>query len=62
MSKTAEDVKANLRARGVTLTAWARENGFKLSSVNAVLRGQHQGNYGTAHKIMVALGMKDAIE
>jgi len=59
MSKTANQVRAELKARGVTLTAWADENGFKLSAVNAVLRGQHQGNYGTAHRIKVALGMKE---
>lgn len=56
MSKTADEVK------GITLTAWAEQHGFRLSAVNAVLRGQHQGHYGKAHEIMVALGMKDFVD
>lgn len=59
MSKTAQDVKEEFRARGVSISCWAREHGFTISAVNAVLRGQHQGLYGNAHSIMIALGMKD---
>lgn len=62
MSKTADEVKAEFRAKGITLTAWAERHGFRLSAVNAVLRGQHQGHYGKAHEIMIALGMKDFVE
>lgn len=62
MSKTADEVKTEFRAKGITLTAWAKQHGFRLSAVNAVLRGQHQGHYGKAHEIMVALGMKDFVD
>ena len=62
MSKTADEVKAEFRAKGITLTAWAKQHGFRLAAVNAVLRGQHQGHYGKAHEIMVALGMKDFVD
>lgn len=59
MAKTSEQVKAEWRKHGITMVHWAHENGFSVSAVSAVLRGQHKGNYGKSHQIMVALGMKD---
>lgn len=59
MAMTAEQVKAKLRQRGVTIKAWAEKNGFPAASVRAVLNGHNQGNYGQSHKIAVALGLKE---
>ena len=59
MAMTAEQVKAKLRQRGVTIKAWAEKNGFPVTSVRAVLNGHNQGNYGQSHKIAVALGLKE---
>ncbi|WP_076592004.1 helix-turn-helix domain-containing protein [Herminiimonas arsenitoxidans] len=53
-----EDVKRNLRSRGVTLTAWALEHGFPYPIVSGVVRGVIKGNFGVAHDVAVALGMK----
>lgn len=53
-----EQAKAKLRAKGITIKAWAEVNGFPLRSVRAVLSGHNKGNYGRAHEIAVALGMK----
>ncbi|WP_296639955.1 DNA-binding protein [Roseinatronobacter sp.] len=58
MTKSANQVKADWRARGITMAGWARQNGYSVSAVNAVLRGQHKGYRGKSHEIMVALGMK----
>jgi gp16 family phage-associated protein len=58
MSKTVTQVKEELRANGVTIAEWARTNGFKPEAVRSVLCGQNKGNYGTGHKVAVALGLK----
>lgn len=58
MSK-AEQVKKELRRRGVTMSAWARANGHKPQDVFDVLRGRSQGTFGEGHIIAVKLGLKD---
>lgn len=37
---TAEQVKAQFHLKGITVTAWAEEHGFKTSYVYAVLNGR----------------------
>lgn len=59
MSKTADEVRKEFRDRGIALTAWARDNGFPLTCVNAVLTGHNKGYRGQSHRIKVALGMKE---
>lgn len=54
----AQEVKAQLRANGITVREWAHANNFKPRLVYAVLQGTVKGNYGEAHKIAVALGLK----
>ncbi|UFQ97024.1 DNA-binding protein [Pseudomonas wenzhouensis] len=56
--KTAEQVKAEFKAKGLTVTKWAKDNGFEPTSVSQVLNGFAKGNYGKAHDIAVALGIK----
>lgn len=55
---TPDQVKARFRARGETLTAWAIEHGYPRQAVYRVLNGQLKANFGTAHDIAVALGLK----
>ncbi len=57
---TAEQVKERFRQRGKTFTAWAEENGYTRNEVYRVLNGQAKANYGKAHEIAVALGLKPA--
>lgn len=59
MSKTAQQVKEELRQQGITIEKWARDNGFRYDAVRNVLAGRSKGFYGNGHKIQVALGMKD---
>lgn len=56
--KTADQVKAEFKSSGNTVTKWAVEKGFNPNSVYQVLNGFSKGNYGKAHDIAVALGMK----
>jgi gp16 family phage-associated protein len=57
--KTLEEVRNELSKKGITLTAWAREHGFALSTVHRTIRGEGKGRYGKSHKIAVLLGIKD---
>jgi len=56
--KTVDQVKAEFKANGMTVTQWAKDNGFEPTSVSQVLNGFAKGNYGKAHDIAVALGIK----
>ena len=59
LSKTADQVRAELRAQGKSIEQWAREKGFPSTAVRNALTGRVKGLYGQGHTIMVALGMKD---
>lgn len=45
-------------ARGISLAEWARQNGYKVRTVRAVVNGELKARRGTSHKIAVALGIK----
>ena len=57
-----EEVKRRLLARGITLTAWAKENNFPYSIVSGVVRGVIKGNFGVAHDVAIKLGMKKEVK
>lgn len=56
---TAEEVRSAFLASGLTIADWAKQNGFKTDLVYSVLRGRVRGARGEAHRIAVALGLKD---
>ena len=55
---TPEQVKAKLRARGVTCSDWARQHGYSPQKVIRLLNGYEKGHYGQSHEIAVKLGLK----
>lgn len=55
---TPEQVKQRFKQRGITVTQWSEENGFKRNAVYRVLNGFDKAHYGQAHDIAVALGIK----
>lgn len=57
-TKSPKEVKENFRSHGQTFTGWAKANGFSPQRVLRVVNGVDKGNYGEAHKIAVALGIK----
>jgi gp16 family phage-associated protein len=59
MADKAVDVKARFEAEGISIAEWARARGFDQRMVYRVLSGEVQGKRGAAHRIAVALGMKD---
>lgn len=55
---TADQIKTNLRAQGITITKWASQHGYRREEVYRVLNGQSKAHYGKAHRIALALGLK----
>lgn len=55
---TLEEVKADLRRRGLTQKQFAKQHNLNYRTVLAVMNGTNKGNYGEAHKVAVALGLK----
>ena len=55
---TPKQVKARFRARGLTLTQWAKEHGYPRNAVYRTLNGFDKAQYGRSHEIAVALGIK----
>lgn len=55
---TAQSFKSRLRSQGKTIRQWAKENGFPPESVYRVLNGVDKANFGRAHDIAVAAGIK----
>ncbi|WP_353957268.1 DNA-binding protein [Pelomonas sp. SE-A7] len=56
--RTPVEARAWLQRHGVTISEWARANGFKPAVVAALLAGRSQGNWGEAHQAAVALGLR----
>jgi gp16 family phage-associated protein len=59
--KTIEQVQADFLAAGITMSEWARANGFHRMTVVDLLRGARQGLRGETHRCAVALGLKDGV-
>lgn len=56
--KTVEQVKAHFRAKGLTVTQWAKDHNFPPAAVYQVLNGFSKGHRGQSHEIAIALGLK----
>ena len=59
--KTREQVQADFRTAGITISEWARANGFHRMTVVDLLRGARQGLRGETHRCAVALGLKHGV-
>ena len=56
--KTSTQVLREFDEAGVSISEWARLNGFGREIVSQVLTGKLKGRRGQAHAVKVALGMK----
>lgn len=56
--RTADEVWAQLRARGVSANEWATQHGFEPTLVYSVLSGNRKCLRGQSHEIAKALGLK----
>lgn len=58
MLKTPTEIRRELSRNGLSLAAWARQNGFSEALTYRVMRG-HEAKLGQSHRIAVALGLKE---
>nr|WP_294863776.1 DNA-binding protein [uncultured Pseudogulbenkiania sp.] len=56
--KTPEQVRAEFDLRGVSISSWAKANGYPAALVYQVLRGNKPCRIGMSHEIAVKLGLK----
>jgi len=56
---TADEAKAGIYRRGLSLAAWAKRHKVKLGTLYTVLNGTNLARFGEGHRIAVLLGMKD---
>lgn len=56
--KTADEARADLQAKGISITQWAIANKFSPNLVFEVLGGRKKCVRGQAHEIAVKLGLK----
>jgi gp16 family phage-associated protein len=57
---TLQELKEKFVSEGKTFASWSRENNVRYSTTLAVINGTNKGNYGEAHRVAVALGLKEA--
>lgn len=57
--RTAEEARAELQRKGVSITQWAVANGYSTNLVFEVLGGRKKCLRGQSHEIAVALGIKE---
>lgn len=60
--KTLAEARAYFIARGMCISAWARENGFSANLVFDILGGRKKCLRGQSHRIAVRLGIKQGVE
>ena len=64
MLKTRSQIRADFANKGLSISAWAKENGFSHNKVIAIL-ADNEANLrlkclrGDAHRIAVTLGLKE---
>jgi gp16 family phage-associated protein len=54
-------VRALIDESGVSISEWARSNGFAAGLVYAVLKGKRKCQRGQSYRIAVALGLREGI-
>lgn len=57
--KTREQVKADLRRKGLSVSAWAAAHNLNSGLVYEILRGTRKCTRGDSHRAAVLLGLKD---
>ncbi|NDV20859.1 DNA-binding protein [Pseudodesulfovibrio sp. JC047] len=59
MIRTSEEVRAEFRRKGISISQWAVANGFPPNLVYEVLAKRRNPTRGQTHRIAVTLGLKD---
>ncbi|MGI1672183.1 MAG: DNA-binding protein [Neptuniibacter sp.] len=56
---TPKEVRHEFEQWGISISSWAKENGFSPALVYQVLSGKNKCLRGQSHRIAVALGLKE---
>jgi len=59
---SAHEALCRMRAQGITIKAWAANNGYHFSVVYSVLSGRRKCLRGQSHAIAVSLGLKESTQ
>lgn len=59
--RTTEEARKALDFAGISISSWAKSNGFKPATVAAVLRGNLAARIGESHKVAIALRLKHGV-
>lgn len=57
--RTPDDVRAEFKRKGVSVSSWSIANGFSTTLVFEVLAGRKKCMRGQSHNIAVKLGLKE---
>lgn len=57
--RTPEEIRRELKRKGMPIAALARANGLPVRPVYDLLTGRNKGQTGMAHKAAVLLGLKE---
>lgn len=60
--QTPEQVREDFALRGLSISEWARTQGFSVPLVYQVLAGKRRALRGQSHRIAVALQVKEGID
>lgn len=58
-TRTLQEVRAEFLRKGMSMSRWAKDNGFEVATVSQVLTGRNAATRGVGHKIAVLLNIKD---
>ncbi len=61
MTRTVDEVKRIFSERGLSVSGWAKRNGFSQALVYQVLSGKRRPVRGESHRIAMALGLKNGV-
>lgn len=59
MSRTPDQVVTEFQKHGISIAAWAKQNGFSAPLVYKILKGERKPVRGESHRIAVCLGLKE---
>ena len=57
--KTPQQVREELKSKGMPIAEYARQKSLDLQLVYDILSGRNKATYGESHRIAVALGIKN---
>jgi gp16 family phage-associated protein len=60
-ARSPQEIRTELKKHGISITCWAKRRGFSPGLVYQVLAGRLKCKHGDAHRVAVALGLKEGV-